>query len=83
MATKLETFLASVSSRSTADLFALWLIHDRPYGSSELYALVASDTGTVDQLRIAAAAIRSEIDRRIPRSQDQRDRRARDRGVPE
>ncbi len=64
--TQLETFIASISSRSTSELLALWLIGDHYSALSTLYDLVASDVKSITPLIEAIAAIRTEIDRRIP-----------------
>ena len=63
MTTKLEIFLATMPSKSTSELLALWLVH------GELHAVVPD----VASMRTAVVAIRTEIDRRIPTSNEHRE----------
>ena len=67
MSTKLEAFLVSLPSRPTSELLTLLFANDTHYGSRALYVLVANDVVDAGRaMRVAADAIRAEIDRRLP-----------------
>jgi hypothetical protein len=62
---KLEEFVASLPSRKTSELLRL-LAYDKPYGSTALFQLVASDSNNVGDMWKAESALRAEIDIRLP-----------------